>query len=83
MSYNNLPEEVRPLSPWEYFVLFIIYDIPVIGIIVLICHAVGASNVNKRNFARSFFCVFVIVAIILAIMLLTGSLASFIGGIGA
>ena len=65
---DRLPPELRPLSPWTYFGLEILYTLPVIGWIFLICHAVGSANINKRNFARSFFCVYVVV-ILLAILL--------------
>ena len=64
----HLPEVYRPLSPWSYFGLEILYALPVIGWVFLICHALGSRNVNKRNFARSFFCVYVVV-ILLAVLL--------------
>ncbi|MBP5210066.1 MAG: hypothetical protein J6125_04305 [Clostridia bacterium] len=73
---NNLPYELRPLSPWHYFGLDILYTIPIIGFIILICHAIGAANVNKRNFARSFFCAFVIMLILVFIMYVTGASAN-------
>ena len=66
----------RPLSPWAYFGLEILYSIPVIGWIFLIIHAIGAGNVNKRNFARSYFCIIVIVLIIVGVFMA-------IGGMGA
>ena len=54
---ENLPEEYKPLSPWTYFLLNIVYAIPLIGFIVLIVMALGGTdNINKRNYARSFFC---------------------------
>lgn len=59
----------RPLSPWAYFGLQILYAIPIVGWIFLIIHAIGAGNVNKRNFARSYFCVLIIVLIIVGVTL--------------
>ena len=52
-----LPEAYRPLSPWTYFGLSILYAVPVIGWVFLIAHAVASRNINKRNYARSFFCI--------------------------
>ena len=52
-----LPEAYRPLSPWAYFGLSILYSVPVIGWIFLIAHALESRNINKRNYARSFFCI--------------------------
>jgi hypothetical protein len=69
---NNLPEEYRPLSPWTYFGLDILYGIPIVGWIFLIIHAVGAGNVNRRNFARSFFCVYVVIIIAVIVCALAG-----------
>ena len=65
---ENLPEEYKPLSPWTYFLLNIVYAIPLIGIIVLIVMALGGTdNINKRNYARSFFCSLLVSAILLII----------------
>ena len=71
---QHLPQTYKPLSPWKYFGLEILYAIPLIGWIFLICHAIGSKNVNKKNFARSFFCVYVIVIAIIAVLILTGLL---------
>lgn len=65
--YDNLPRELWPLSPWSYFGLGVLYALPVVGWIFLICHAVGAMNINKRNYARSFFCVYAL-GILLAVI---------------
>ena len=57
-----LPEAYRPLSPWAYFGLSILYSVPVIGWIFLIAHALTSRNINKRNSARSFFCIYILAA---------------------
>ena len=65
---ENLPEEYKPLSPWTYFLLNIVYAIPLIGFIVLIVMALGGTdNINKRNYARSFFCSLLVSAILILI----------------
>jgi len=69
---RNLPEAYRPLSPWTYFGLGILYSIPVLGLIFLIVHAVSAGNINKRNYARSYFCVYVVVIVIVVICAIAG-----------
>jgi len=65
---EQLPREYRPLSPWAYFGYSILFSIPFIGFICLIVFALSGDNINRRNFARSFFCIYA-VAIILAIFL--------------
>ena len=57
---QHLPEAYRPLSPWTYFGLGILYSLPLVGWIFLIVHAVGSQNLNQRNYARSYFCAYVL-----------------------
>ena len=68
--------DTRPLSPWAYFGLEILYTIPIIGFIFLLIHAISAPNINKRNFARSYFCILVIVAIVVGIGFAFGGLSA-------
>ena len=76
MSNYSGPDEFRPLSPWAYFGLEILYSIPIVGFIILVIHALAAGNVNKKNFARSYFCFLIIVLIVIGIIVLaTGGLA--------
>lgn len=81
---DRLPPELRPLSPWTYFGLDILYAIPLIGFIFLICHAIGSTNVNKRNFACSFFCIYVVVVavVLLYLLLIAGAGAAMAGALG-
>lgn len=57
----------RPLSPWAYFGYQILFSIPVIGIITLIFYALSDSNINRRNFARSYFCIYILIFILIII----------------
>lgn len=67
---NNLPNEYRPLSAWAYFGYNILFAIPLVGFIMLIVFAFDSSNINRRNYARSFFCVYLILFILLIILLI-------------
>ena len=78
---NNIPEKYRPISMWGYFGLEILFSIPVVGFIILIVFALGGTrNVNKKNFARSYFCytiiVCVIAIVIFAILMATGAVSA-------
>lgn len=67
---NNIPYEYRPISMWGYFGYQILFSIPCIGFILLIIFALGGTeNKNLRNFAASYFCMFIVMAIILAILM--------------
>ena len=80
MDYNSIPDEYRPISMWGYFGYEILFSIPIVGFICLIIMALGAKNVNKKNFARSYFCYTIICLVVflvaLAIVLATGAVES-------
>ena len=65
---NNLPNEYRPLSAWAYFGYNILFAIPLVGFIMLIVFAFDSSNINRRNYARSFFCAYLIALILVVIV---------------
>ena len=52
----TLPPKYRPLSAWEYFGYTLLFSIPIVGFICMIVFAFNDSNINRRSFARSFFC---------------------------
>ena len=79
-SNNQIPEKYKPISMWGYFGYEILFSIPLIGFICLLVFAFGgANNINLRNFARSYFCYFilwlVITLVIVAIVMATGAAA--------
>ena len=77
-NYNNMgqpaiPEEYRPISPWGYVGYQLLFSIPCIGIILLLVFAFGGTkNINLKNWTRSYLCILLIVAILLAIVTLLG-----------
>lgn len=83
MDQNTIPEEYRPISMWGYFGYELLFSIPVVGFICLIVMALGSRNVNKKNFARSYFCYTIIVClaalIIFAVAFFTGAVQTVFG----
>ncbi len=65
-----IPPQYKPLSPWAYLGYQILFTIPVVGLIALIIFALNNDNINRRNFARSYFCVLVIAIVIFVIILI-------------
>ena len=61
------PNQYKPLSPWAYFGYNLLFSLPVVGFILLIVFSFSDSNINRRNYARSFFCALLIAVIILAV----------------
>ena len=67
---ENENNQYRLLSPWAYVGYGILFTLPVIGWILAIVFALNDDNLNRRNFARGYWCgvlVVVIVAVILSI----------------
>ena len=64
----TLPAKYRPLSPWSYFGLSLLFSIPVVGFVFLIVFSCSGANINRRNFARSYWCMLILCVIILAIL---------------
>lgn len=60
----SLPEKYRPLGAWAYFGYSLLFSIPILGFIFLIVFACSGSNINRRSFARSYFCIYIIAAIV-------------------
>ncbi len=73
-----IPEEYKPISMWGYFGYEILFTIPCIGFILLLIFSFGGTkNLNVRNFARSYFCFLIIVAVVALLLIATGALAAF------
>ena len=72
----TLPSQYRPIGAWAYFGLNILFSVPIIGWIFLIVFCFSSGNINRRSYARSFFCMLLIVVIIIAIIVaVTGGVA--------
>lgn len=67
-----IPLENRPLSPWAYYGLKLLFSIPLVGFICLIVFSLDNGNIHRRNFARSYWCglIITLALIILAIVIL-------------
>lgn len=73
---SEIPEKYAPLSGWAYFGLQLLFSIPLVGWIFCFVFAVGGCrNINRRNFARSYFCwllvigVLVVLAVVLSLLI--------------
>ena len=66
------PEQFRPLGAWEYFGYSLLYSIPLIGFIMVIIFSFYDSNINRRNFSRSFFCGLLVFIAVMALLVATG-----------
>ena len=65
---KQLPSKYKPIGAWGYFGLNILFAIPVVGLICLIIFACSGSNINRRSYARSFFCGLILAVILIGII---------------
>lgn len=77
-NIKDIKEEYRPLSPWAYWGLSLLYAVPIVGFVFLIIFSFKKTNINRRNFTRSYWCNLILVAIVLLVLLATGVLSGFI-----
>ena len=64
---KSLPANLRPLSPWAYFGYSLLFSIPVVGFVLLIVFSFSRANYNRRSFARSYFCSYIILGTLLLV----------------
>lgn len=65
INEDSLPEKYKPISMWGYLGYQLLFAIPVLGWIMLFIFAFGKDeNINVRNFARSYFCFYIICGIL-------------------
>ena len=64
---QNIPAQYRVLSAWSYFGYKLLFAIPLVGFICAIIFAFDDSNLNRRNFARAYFCGMILVGILVVI----------------
>ena len=62
---NVNPGKSKPLGPWAYVGYGILFAIPVVGFIFLIIFSINGSNLNRRNYARSYWCALLLVVILI------------------
>lgn len=70
ITESDLPVQYRPLSPWAYFGYNLLFAIPIVGFILLIVFSCSSDNINRRNYARSFWCSLILAVVIVVIVLI-------------
>ncbi len=59
----RLPDQYLPLGAWAYFGYSLLFSVPVVGWVFLFIFAFSNANINRRNFARSYFCMAALAAV--------------------
>lgn len=69
---NTLPGKYRPLSPWAYFGYTLLFAIPLVGFICLLIFSFSNENINRRNYARSYFCILIVILVVALVIVAIG-----------
>lgn len=72
-NVEMLPPQYKPLGAWTYFGLSLLFSVPIVGFIFMIVFSFDSSNINRRNYARSFFCWLIIIVALTIILLIIGA----------
>ena len=80
ITEKDLPEKFKPMGAWSYFWLRVLFGVPVVGFIFLIIFSFSKGNLNRRNYARSFWCAWLVVAVIAVIFFLIVFIIALISG---
>ncbi len=64
----NIPPAYKPLGAWAYFGLQLLFSLPLVGFICLIVFSFDNGNIHRRNFARSYWCRFLIQVIFIILI---------------
>lgn len=74
---NDLPEQYRPLGAWAYFGLQILFSIPIVGLVFLIVFSFSRGNLNRRSFARSYWCAALVGVAVVVLLLIFAAVLGF------
>lgn len=70
ITEDDLPPHLKPIGAWKYFAYQLLFSIPIVGFVFLIVFSCSSANINRRNFARSYWCALVVAAAIAVIILI-------------
>lgn len=65
ITQEELPERFRPLSAWAYVGYTLLFAIPIVGFVFLIVFSCSSANINRRSYARSYWCYLILSLIII------------------
>lgn len=84
ITEKDLPEQYRPMGAWAYFGLQLLFSVPIVGLVFLIIFSFSKGNLNRRSFARSYWCgaliVGILLAVVLTILIATGGMIDLLEG---
>jgi len=68
----SIPSQYKPLGSWGYVGYSLLFSIPLVGLIFLLIFTFNKSNINRRNFARSYWCALLLALLIATVLVAVG-----------
>lgn len=79
---TQIPVEYKPITAWGYVGYHILYQIPVVGFILMLINAFGSNtNVHLKNFSRSYLLIYAIALILGLVVILIPFLIGLASGL--
>lgn len=77
-DHQNIPiknydpsKDYTPIGMWGYFGYQLLFAIPIVGFILILVFSFGGTrNINLRNYARSTFCLLIVLIVIILLIML-------------
>ena len=66
----KIPPENEPMGAWSYFWLKVLFRVPIVGFIFLMIFTFHGGNINRRSFARSYWCELLVLLIVVTVILI-------------
>ena len=68
----RIPAQYNPLGAWGYVGYSLLFSIPFVGFICLLIFSFNDSNLNRRSYARSYWCGLLLALIIMIVLAVIG-----------
>ena len=78
---NSIPEKYEPLGAWSYVGLRMLFALPIIGTIFLFIYTFSDSNLNRKAFARSYWCEYLLATIVILLTIILYAILVLILGV--
>ena len=66
----KIPPENEPMGAWSYFWLKVLFTVPIVGFIFLMIFTFHGGNVNRRSFARSYWCGLLVLLVVITVIVI-------------
>ncbi|MBR3318795.1 MAG: hypothetical protein IKG21_13350 [Atopobiaceae bacterium] len=77
----DVQSDYRPIGAWGYIGYNILFGLPIVGLILIVVFSFSNTNINRRNYARSYLIGVVFLLILTIVLAVTGRLGEIMSSI--